>query len=161
MQNIVNNFVSGIILLFERPVKVGDVIQLENAEGVVKRIGIRASVVRSSNGSEIIVPNAKLISDPVTNWTFSQRRRLISLRVAVASEIEPRKVMDVLRRVAGGHPVVAKDGPVQALLTNLSDGTANYELRAWTDQSENWEQVRSDLLILMKASLATEGIALR
>ncbi|HZR17091.1 MAG TPA: mechanosensitive ion channel domain-containing protein [Verrucomicrobiae bacterium] len=161
MQNIVNNFVSGIILLFERPVKVGDVIQLDNTEGVVKRIGIRASIVRTSNGSEIIVPNAKLISDPVTNWTFSQRRRLISMPVAVASEIEPRRVMDVLRRVAGGHPLVAKDGPVQTLLTNLNNGTASYELRAWTDQSENWEQVRSDLFILVKASLATEGIPMR
>jgi small-conductance mechanosensitive channel len=161
MQNVVSNFVSGIILLFERPVKVGDVIQLDKTEGVVKRIGIRASIVRTSNGSEIIVPNAKLISDPVTNWTFSQRRRLISMPVAVASEIEPRKVMDVLRRVAGGHPLVAKDGPVQTLLTNLNNGTASYELRAWTDQSENWEQVRSDLFILVKASLANEGIPMR
>ena len=161
MQNIVSNFVSGIILLFERPVKVGDVIQFDGAEGVVKRIGMRASVVRASNGSEVIVPNAKLISDPVTNWTFSQRRRLVSMPIAVASDIEPKRVMDILRRVAGGHPSIAKDGPVQTLLTSLNNGTASYELRAWTDQSDNWEQVRSDLLILVKASLATEKIAMR
>lgn len=81
--------------------------------------------------------------------------------VSVGSDIEPRKVMDVLRRVAGGHPLVAKDGPVQALLTNLNDGTDSYELRAWTDQSENWEQVRSDLFILVKSTLAGEGIPMR
>lgn len=161
MQNIVNNFVSGIILLFERPVKVGDVVQLDSTEGVVKRIGIRASIVRTTTGSEIIVPNAKLISDPVTNWTFSQRRRLITIPIAVTSESEPRKVMDALRRVAGGNPQVSKEGQVQALLTNLNDGTANYELRAWTDQSEDWEQVRSDLFMSIKSSLAAEGIAMR
>ena len=159
MQNIVSNFVSGIILLFERPVKVGDVIQLDGTEGVVKRIGIRASIVRTQNGSEIIVPNAKLISDPVTNWTFSQRRRLITMPIAVTSETEPQKVLALLQRVADGHPRVSKDA--QALLTKLNDGTAAYELRAWTDQSENWEQVRSDLFMSIKSSLAAEGIAMR
>jgi small-conductance mechanosensitive channel len=161
MQNVVSNFVSGIILLFERPVKVSDVIQFDGTEGVVKRIGMRASILRAANGSEIIVPNAKLISDPVTNWTFSQRRRLLTMPIAVASDIEPKRVMDILRRVAGGHPSIAKDGPVQILLTNLNNGTASYELRAWTEQSENWEQVRSDLLILVKNSLATEKISMR
>lgn len=161
MQNVVSNFVAGIILLFERPVKVSDVVQFDGAEGVVKRIGMRASILRASNGSEIIVPNAKLISDPVINWTFSKRRRLLSVPISVASDIEPKRVMDILRRVAGGHPSVAKDGPLQTLLTSLTNGTASYELRAWTEQSENSEQVRSDLLILVKNSLAAEKISMR
>lgn len=160
MQNIVNNFVSGIILLFERPVKVGDVIQLDTAEGVVKRIGIRASVVRTVNGSEIIVPNAKLISDPVTNWTFSHRRRLITVPIAVASEAEPQKVIDLLTKAAGAHPRVSKERPLQAFLTNVNNGTTDFELRAWTDQSEDWQQVRSDLYISIKAALAKENIAM-
>jgi small-conductance mechanosensitive channel len=160
MQNIVNNFVSGVILLFERPVKVGDVIQLDTAEGVVKRIGIRASVVRTVNGSEIIVPNAKLISDPVTNWTFSHRRRLITVPIAVASEAEPQRVIDLLTKAATTHPRVSKERPVQALLTNVNNGTTNFELRAWTDQSEDWQLVRSDLYIAIKAALAREKITM-
>ena len=159
MQNIVNNFVSGIILLFERPVKVGDVIQLDSTEGVVKRIGIRASVVRTVNGYEVIVPNAKLISDPVTNWTFSHRRRLITMPLAIASEAEPRRVIDLLTKTAAAHQRVSKERPVQALLTNVSNGITNYELRAWTDQSEDWQQVRSDLYISVKAALEKEKIA--
>ena len=71
MQNIVNNFVSGLIVLFERPIKVGDVIQMDDAAGVVVRIGIRATLIRTMNGADVIVPNGKLISDRVTNWTFS------------------------------------------------------------------------------------------
>jgi small-conductance mechanosensitive channel len=161
MQNIVNNFVSGIILLFERLVKVGDVIQLEDTEGVVRRIGIRASVIRTSSGSEIIVPNAKLISDPVTNWTFSQRRRLITLPIAVSSEAEPKRVIDVLTKVAKAHPLVSKETPVQAILTNLNNGTANFELGVWIEQPEDWQMVRSDLFMAIKSSLAREHIPMK
>jgi hypothetical protein len=96
----------------------------------------------------------------ITNWAFSQRRRLLTVPIAVTSDIEPKRVMDILRRVAGGHPSVAKDGPLQTLLTSLNNGTASYELRAWAEQSENWEQVRSDLLIQVKNSLAAEKISM-
>ncbi len=74
LQNILNNFVSGIILLFERPIKVGDIVQIDTNIGKVERIGIRASVILLTNGSELIVPNGNLISNPVTNWTLSQLR---------------------------------------------------------------------------------------
>ncbi|HEX2386254.1 MAG TPA: mechanosensitive ion channel domain-containing protein, partial [Candidatus Binatia bacterium] len=84
LQNIFNNFVSGLILLFERPVKIGDVVQIEDASGVVEHIGIRASIIRTPNGSEIIVPNGKLISERLTNWTLSNRQRTIELPVSVA-----------------------------------------------------------------------------
>ena len=73
LQNVINNFVSGLILLFERPIKVGDVIEVGGNLGEVSRIGIRASVIRTADGSEVIVPNGSLISSQVTNWTFSDR----------------------------------------------------------------------------------------
>jgi hypothetical protein len=95
LQNIINNFVSGLILLFERPIKVGDVVQLGGNEGVVKHIGIRASIVRVTNGSEIIVPNGSLISETVTNWTFSDRLRRIDLSLAVACPADARQVKTV------------------------------------------------------------------
>jgi small-conductance mechanosensitive channel len=116
--------------------------------------------VRTVNGSEIIVPNAKLISDPVTNWTFSHRRRLITVPIAVASEAEPQRVIDLLTKAATTHPRVSKERPVQALLTNVNNGTTNFELRAWTDQSEDWQLVRSDLYIAIKAALAREKITM-
>jgi small-conductance mechanosensitive channel len=162
MQNIVNNFICGIILLFERPVKVGDVIQLgDNTEGIVNRIGIRASVIRTSAGSEIIIPNAKLISDTVTNWTLSQRRRMISLPVAVAADAEPKKVIQLLKNVASGLPQVAKERPVDALLTDVKNGATNFEVRAWLDKPETWQQARSDLYISIQSALASEHIAMK
>jgi hypothetical protein len=83
LQNVINNFVSGLILLFERPIKVGDVIEVGGNVGEVTRIGIRASVIRTADGSEVIVPNGSLISSQVTNWTFSDRQRVVEVSVSV------------------------------------------------------------------------------
>ena len=111
LQNIFNNFVSGLILLFERPVQIGDVIQLDDAtSGIVERIGIRASVVRSSSGSEVIVPNSKLISERVINWTLSDRQRVVEVHVSVVHGSDPKRVIEVMERVAAAHPLVLQ-GP--------------------------------------------------
>ncbi len=89
LQNIINNFVSGIILLFERPVKVGDVIQIGDATGEVRRIGIRASIVRTRDGSDVILPNGNLISNQVVNWTYADRSRAVEIPLNVAVGEDP------------------------------------------------------------------------
>jgi potassium efflux system protein len=160
LQNIMNNFVSGIILLFERPIKVGDVIQVDTNIGTVESIGIRASVIRVTNGSELILPNGNLISNPVTNWTFSNRQRVIDLPVAVAAKSDPHQVMALLVETAKAHPLVLKDPPPQVLLIALSGAALNLELRAWTNSNESWQQVRSDLALAISAALARENIAM-
>jgi small-conductance mechanosensitive channel len=161
LQNIVNNFVSGIILLFERPIKVGDVVQMEAVEGVVQRIGIRASIVRTASGAEIIVPNGKLISDPVTNWTLSDRHRRIEIPLAVAAGVEPKAVTELLIKTAAAHPLVLRDPPPQVLLVNPGGGALNLELRAWTDHAEDCPRIRSDLALAVRLSLAAEKISLQ
>lgn len=161
LQNIFNNFVSGLILLFERPVKIGDVVQIDDASGVVERIGIRASIIRTPNGSEIIVPNGKLISERLTNWTLSNRRRTIELPVVVAQGADPGRVIALLERVAAAHPLVTGEPPPEALVVKLSPDSLGFELRAWTDQIEKWMQIRSELAITVSATLAAEKIALR
>jgi potassium-dependent mechanosensitive channel len=159
LQNIFNNFVSGIILLFERPVKVGDVIQVDANVGTVEKIGIRASLLRLSNGSEYILPNGNLISNPVTNWTFSNRRRVVDLPVVVTAKADSRQVLTLLVETAKAHPLVLKDPPPHALLASLGGATLNFEVRAWISSTENWLQVRSDLALAVSAALARENIA--
>jgi len=161
LQNIINNFVSGLILLFERPIKVGDVIQLAGNEGVVKQIGIRASIVRAPNGSEFIVPNGSLISETVTNWTFSDRLRRIDLPVVVAGPADARRVMELLKGAAVEQPRVLKDPPPQALLSSLAGDSMNFELRIWINQSEDWSQIRSELALAVRAALAEHNIAVK
>ncbi|HEY3150290.1 MAG TPA: mechanosensitive ion channel domain-containing protein [Candidatus Binatia bacterium] len=133
LQNIFNNFVSGLILLFERPINIGDVVQIEDASGVVERIGIRASIIRTTNGSEIIMPNGKLISERLINWTLSSRQHGIELPIAVAQGTDPGRAIALLEQTAARHPLVTGDPPPQALVVKLGADSIGLELRAWTD----------------------------
>jgi small-conductance mechanosensitive channel len=161
LQNVVNNFVSGIILLFERPVKVGDVILVSGAEGVVTRIGIRASVVRSIDGSEIIVPNGNFISNEVTNLTLSVNDLVINILVSVAPGIDANEMIQLLKNAAAAHPQILKEPAPQALLLNFSNASLNFELRAFVSQSANWMGVRSDLSLAISAALTAKNFTLK
>lgn len=160
LQNIFNNFVSGIILLFERPIKVGDTIQIGTDIGVVERIGIRASVVQLGNGSELIVPNGNLIANPVTNWTLTNCERVVEIPVSITSKVDPRHVMDVLTSVAQNHPQVLKNPPPRALLTSPGGLKMTFRLRVWTDSEDEWMSVTSDLSLAINDALAKENITM-
>ena len=145
LQSVVNNFVSGLILFFERPVQVGDTIEAGGITGNVRRIGIRSSVMRTFQGAEIIVPNAQLVTERVTNWTLSDRHRLIELPVGVSYSAHPKQVMEMLETVAQAHPQVLRQPAPRAFFTGFGDSSINFELRAWTDQFDQWFQIRSEL----------------
>jgi potassium-dependent mechanosensitive channel len=160
LQNVINNFVSGLILLFERPIKIGDVIEVAGTLGEVKRIGIRASVIRTADGSEVIVPNGSLISSQVTNWTFSDRNRAIEISVSVVRGTNPEQVVELLKKTAADHPGVARDPAPQVFVVGFGGGAINLQLRAWTDLYRDWAQLRSDLSIAVNAALDHENIAI-
>jgi small-conductance mechanosensitive channel len=161
LQNVVNNFVSGLILLFERPIQVGDTIQIGQLSGEIGRIGIRSSTVRTSDGAEVIVPNGILISDPVTNWTLSDRMRRIDLTVGVVSGSDPEKVVETLRRVAANHPLVLGNPAPTVLFVGFGDSALKFELHAWTDRFEQWRTIRSELGMMISKAFAESGIALK
>ena len=119
LQTVINNFVCGLILLFERPIKVGDVVQIDADIGEVRRIGIRACVIRTADGSEVIVPNGTIISNKVTNWTFSDRYRAVEVPVSVARGVAPQRVVEVLKSVAANHPSLAKEPAAASLCCQL------------------------------------------
>ena len=161
LQNIFNNFVSGLILLFERPINIGDMVQIDDASGLVEHIGIRASIIRTLNGSEIIVPNGKLISERLTNWTLSNRQRNIEISISVARDADPSRVIALLEHTAAAHPLITHDPSPQALVVSLGPDSLGFELRTWTDRIEQWMQVRSELAIAINTALAADKIALR
>jgi potassium efflux system protein len=160
LQNVINNFVSGLILLFERPIKVGDVIEAGGNVGEVSRIGIRASVIRTADGSEVIVPNGSLISSQVTNWTFSDRQRAVEISVNVAGGADSQRVVELLKRTATAQSGVSIDPLPQVYVTNFSAGAVTFQLRAWTDRHQDWAQLRSDLSVAVNEALAREKIAI-
>ena len=159
LQSMVNNFVSGLILLFERPIHVGDIIEAGDMQGTVRRIGIRASVVRTFSGAEIIVPNAQLVTDRVTNWTLSDRHRRIDLPVGVSYGAHPKKVMEMLETVARAHAHVLREPAPRAFFTGFGDSSINFELRAWTDQFDQWFQIKSELATAVYDAGPTAGIS--
>jgi len=146
LQSIVNNFVSGLILLFERPIHVGDSIEMDGLKGEVRRIGIRASTVRTWQGADIVVPNADLVTKQVTNWTLSDKLRRVDLPVGVNYGANPEEVIRILVEAANAHPDVLKFPAPTALFTGYGDSAINFELRAWTDKFNDWPIVRSDLV---------------
>ncbi len=160
LQSIVNNFVSGLILLFERPIQVGDTVEIGDLLGEVSRIGIRASTVRTWRGAEMIVPNAQLVTERVTNWTLSDRRRRIDLPVGVDYRSPPAKVVQALEAVARGHPQILKDPAPQAVFIAFGDSSINFELRAWTNRFEQWPTIRTELAAAVYEALPAAGMTL-
>jgi potassium-dependent mechanosensitive channel len=160
MQAIVNNFVSGLILLFERPIHVGDIIEVGDLVGEVSRIGIRASVVRTYRGAEIIVPNGQLATERVVNWTLSDRRRRIDLAVGVDYGSPPDKVVEVLESVARSHPSILKEPAPQAVFIKFDDSSIDFELRAWTAQFDRWPKIQTELAAGVYAALHAAGMSL-
>ena len=160
LQNVVNNFVSGIILLFERPVQVGDTVETEGVLGDVRRIGIRSSTIRTWQGAEVIVPNSFLISERVVNWTMSDRQRRIDVTVGVAYGTDPQVVLDILHRIAAENNEVLNHPPAEAFFRGFGDSSLDFELRGWTPQFENWHRVQSDLAVAINTALAEADITI-
>ncbi len=157
LQSVVNNFVSGLILLFERPIHVGDSIEVGSLTGEVRRIGIRASTIRTRQGAEIIIPNAQLVTDKVTNWTLSDQLRRIDIPVGVNYGAVPKEVIEALERTALAHPRVLKHPPPHGLIMGFGESAINFELRAWTDEFADWIRVRSDLTSAIHDAVVAAG----
>ena len=132
LQNIANNFVSGIILLTERPIRVGDRVEVGGTNGDVVRIGSRSTWVRTNDNVVIIIPNSEFINNRVTNWTANDRQVRFSVPLGVSYGSDPERVREVLLEVAGNHPDVLKDPEPEILFAGFGDSSLNFELRVWT-----------------------------
>jgi small-conductance mechanosensitive channel len=145
LQNIVNNFISGLIVLFERPIKVGDTIEIDGQTGRVQRIGIRASVIQSTAGAEVIIPNGKLISDKVINWTLSSGRRQVSVTVLLKLDADVARARELTLGVARRNKHVLQSPAPEVLFVRRGIDQLEFELRVWTDALDSWMEVKSDM----------------
>jgi potassium-dependent mechanosensitive channel len=146
LQNVVNNFVSGIILLFERPVRVGDTVVIGGEWGTIRKIGLRSTRVETFDRSEMIVPNGDLVSEKVTNWTLSNPIARLAIPVGVAYGSPVGKVMQILRESAPVHPAVLDDPAPQALFMGFGDNALDFELRVWVRDLRHRMEVKSLVL---------------
>jgi len=162
LQNIVNNFVSGIILLFERPIRTGDWIVVGETEGYVRRISIRSTQIETFDRMDVIVPNSDLISSQVKNWLLTNPWGRIVIPVGVAYGSDVEKVKEVLLVVAQAQPLVMCDGlrvsEPMVLFRGFGDSSLNFELRCFIRDVEKRLTVTSDLNFAIDAAFRQAGI---
>ena len=158
LQAIVNNFASGIILLFERPIRVGDMIQLVDLPCQVKKIGLRSTVVTSRDDADIVIPNSDLITNQVTNWTLSERRMRLRIPVGVAYGSDVPLVMRILKEVAESNLSVLSDPAPSVLFLNFGDSSLDFELRIWIKDFLDRKRIQSELNHAIESRFRSEGI---
>jgi small-conductance mechanosensitive channel len=159
LQNIASNFASGLILLMERPIKVGDRIEVGNLNGDVIRIGGRSTWVRTNDNLIIIVPNAEFTTNRVTNWTANDRQVRFSFPIGVAYGSDLELVRNLLLGVARQHPDVMQEPAPEVLLSSFGDSSINLNLRVWTiTQVQTPSILRSDLYYEIVRQFAANGI---
>ncbi|MGD8613902.1 MAG: mechanosensitive ion channel, partial [Desulfobacterales bacterium] len=145
LQGIVNNFVSGLILLFERPIRMGDFLEIGGNWAEVKNIGLRATTVQTFDQADVIIPNADLVSNQVINWTLSNRRVRLIIPVGVAYGSDISLVMETLMACAKQNSDVAEAPAPQVLFLNFGESALEFELRVWVLEADNRLVVSSAL----------------
>ncbi|NCC74482.1 MAG: mechanosensitive ion channel, partial [Sphingobacteriia bacterium] len=141
LQNITNNFISGIIILFERPIKVGDRVELDEIAGTVSNISARATTVITNDNISVIVPNSDFINQRVINWSLNDRTVRLNFPVGVSYKEDPARIKKLLLEVADSNPGVLKDPKPDVLFNEFAESSLNFNLRVWSYEYSNKPQV--------------------
>jgi small-conductance mechanosensitive channel len=159
LQNIVSNFISGLVILAERPITIGDRIEVAGIVGQVERIRARSTVIRTNDNIMMIVPNTKFIDSPVTNWTYGDRRVRFRIPVSVAYGSDIAKVRDTLLAVAGENLHTLKEPAPSAFLENFGENAIEFKLVVWSSEmSARPSRYRSDINFAIAAKFREAGI---
>lgn len=158
LQAIVSNFVSGLILLTERPVKVGDMVSVKGSEGYVRRISVRSTEVETFDRASVIIPNSELITSAVTNWTHKNQIARIAIKVGVSYDSDVEKVREILLHEAQQHPRVMKNPEPIVFFMNFGDSALNMELRCIVDSVSVMLGTKSDLHFAILKAFRENGI---
>ncbi len=158
LQNVVNNFVSGLILLVERPIKQGDWVVISGHEGTVKNVNVRSTEIETFQRASVIIPNADLISTPVINWTHKNSLGRVEITLGVAYGTDPRLVETLLLDCAKAHPNVLAYPHPMVLFMDFGDSSLDFELRAYLANVEKRLQTGSELRFALHDTLKEKGI---
>ncbi|WP_304517616.1 mechanosensitive ion channel family protein [Cecembia rubra] len=157
LQTIVNNLVSGIILAFEKPIQIGDTVQVGNIEGIVRDIGIRASKIKNWDGAEVIIPNGDLLAQHLTNWTLSDKQRRVELIIGVSYnsdlDLVTKLIQDQLE-VQG----ILNYPPPRILLQTFADNSVNFRVLFWVEDVDVWVTIRDQVMRGIFKSFKDNGV---
>lgn len=161
-QNIINNFISGWILMWERPIKIGDFLELGEVRGTVESINTRSTRIRRVDGVHLLIPNSQLLENTVTNWTLVDDLVRTAVRVGVAYESDVRLTETLMYRVAQEHPDVLKTPEPLVIFDNFGDSSLEFELNFWVHSTaeRGLRMIRSDLRFQIDALFREEGLVI-
>lgn len=159
-QNLLKNLISGVMLLVERPIRIGDLVEIDNVRGRVTSIGIRFSTIHGSDGIDTLIPNSELVEKKLTNWTYGNPAARREIRVGVAYGSDPLQVQTLLQDVASGHPGVMPLPAPMVVLDDFAESALLFTLRFWVrlDQGLDGRVIDSDLRCRVLQKLAEAGI---
>ncbi len=158
LQNVVNNLVSGVVLLLEQPVRFRDRVTVENVEGQVENINFRATTILTNDNISIIVPNSQLINEAVINWSHGDPRIRVHVPVGVAYGSDVELVTDTLLEVARAQPDVLEKPEPEVRFLEFGDSSLNFELLVWSDEPPNHHRLRSKLNYAIDAAFREKGV---
>jgi len=156
LRNIMANFVSGLLLIFERPVQQGDVVEVGGVFGDIQKIGVRATTIKTYDGSEVIVPNADFITKEVTNWTLSSKSRRVKMQYKVAFGNDPRRIIEIIRSAIEKHPEIRKEPAPKILFDGYGDYYLEFTVYFWVDG--RLLDIRSETALNIYEALTKAGI---
>jgi len=160
LQNVVSNFISGLILAFERPIHVGDTIEVGPLLGRVMTIGFRSSTIQTYEGADVIVPNTNLISGELVNWTLSDQTRRIEIKVGVAYGSDPHRVIEILTGATRGHADVLHSPQPLALFRGFGDSSLDFSLWFWTAEFQRCREVAGQVTLAVHDGMGAAGISI-
>jgi len=160
LQNIVNNFVSGIILIFDRPLQIGDSIEIGDKAGRVKEIGLRSSTLLTEEGAEIIIPNGDILSEQITNWTLTNNQQRLALPLTITGSKDRDKITLLVKKAISTSALVWQEREPQVLFTGIKENGYTLNAYFWCKDVYQSAEARSEILLSLSDQLAAENMTL-
>jgi small-conductance mechanosensitive channel len=161
-QNIINNFISGWILIWERPISINDFIETGGVSGTVEEINTRSTKIRRVDGVHLLVPNSKLLEETVTNWTLEDKLFRCTVRVGVAYGSDVDKVRNLLQKAVVAHELILTEPPPQIIFEDFGDSSLVFDAYFWVYSvgDKSAREIRSDIRFIINRSFADNGITI-
>ncbi|HLA57738.1 MAG TPA: mechanosensitive ion channel domain-containing protein [Puia sp.] len=160
LQNLVNNLVSGIIIAFERPIQIGDTIEISGKTGTVQEIGVRSSQITNGEGANIIVPNGDLLSQQLINWTMHNRNKRIKISLSVPYQSDFRKARDLVLEEINKNQKIMRDPIPAVTVDTFANNAVNFEVKFWVPDMSEVGPIRNELMLDIISSFARNNISI-
>lgn len=160
LQNIVNNFVSGIILIFDRPLQIGDVVEIGDKTGRVREIGLRSSTLLTADGAEVIIPNGDVLSQQITNWTLTNNQKRVELDLSIAGNNDMEVVTNTVKKAILASGFIYENREPSVLFTGVSDDGFELKVFYWCDDVGKVNSAKSAITVLLFKELKAQGMRL-